>query len=79
MKYQIPAEAFERHVSKLQQLLEMENDMPPLITNYVDGKFVLNDGNHRFEALKRMGTIAYPFIVWMTEKLDYDDFCKRYK
>ena len=74
IKYYIPAEAFEKYVSKLQKVLEEKDDMPPLIANYFDGQFELNDGNHRFEALKRLGITEYPFIIWITDKHDYDDF-----
>ena len=40
--------------------------------------FELCDGNHRFEALLRLGIKEYPVIVWMTEKDEYDDFVKNY-
>jgi len=78
LPYHIPAEAFEKHVQKLQKVLQENNDMPPLIANYVDGHLELNDGNHRFEALKRLGAADCHFIVWITEKRDYDDFCKKF-
>ena len=43
-------------------------DMPPLI---VDGKIInnkheINDGNHRFEALKMLGIKEYWVILWRT-------------
>lgn len=78
MKYQVDKEWFEKHVEKLRQVLLAVEDMPPLIANYVDGHFELNDGNHRFEALKRLGRCEYPFIIWITEKKDYDDFLAKF-
>jgi len=78
MKYYIPADAFEHHVNKIQKVLEETDDTPPLIANYVEGCFELNDGNHRFEALKRLGAEKYPFIIWITEKHDYDDFISKH-
>ena len=40
--------------------------MPPLIVSIEDGSFVLNDGNHRFEALKQLGIREYWVIIWET-------------
>ena len=39
-------------------------DMPPLIISHFDGEYMLNDGNHRFEALKRLGVNEYWVILW---------------
>ena len=68
MKFRVDAEWFEKHVEHLKEVLEKTEDMPPLIANYVAGHFELNDGNHRLEALNRMGKTEYPFIIWITEK-----------
>ena len=68
MKWQIPAEPFEGKVLELMEVIKREPDLPPLIVHYgVDG-FELNDGNHRYEAYKRLGITEYYVIVWMTEK-----------
>ena len=74
MKYRTTAESFKKHVNGLQKILEQTQDMPPLIVNYVDGRFELNDGNHRFEALKRLGVTEFHFVVWITDLQDYNDF-----
>jgi hypothetical protein len=79
MKYRVNAEWFERHVSELEQVIKTVPDMPPLIVNYINGTFELNDGNHRFEAYSRLGIKEYHVIVWITEKQDYDDFMAKYK
>jgi len=39
-------------------------DMPPLIISNFDGEYMLNDGNHRFEALKKLGIKEYWVILW---------------
>lgn len=62
-KYVVDRDAFEKHVSVLQNRFENGWDMPPLIVNYCSGSFELNDGNHRYEALKRSGIDEYYFIV----------------
>lgn len=78
MKYKIDREDFEKKVNSLQRVVSAENDLPPLIVHYVEGKFELNDGNHRLEAYSRMGIQEYYVIVWITEKEEYIDFMEKY-
>ncbi|MBR6634042.1 MAG: ParB N-terminal domain-containing protein [Clostridia bacterium] len=49
-----------------------------MIVHFVGHGFELCDGNHRFEALTRLGVKEYPVIVWMTEKEEYDEFLKMF-
>ena len=44
-------------------------DMPPLIIQDDDGIYEINDGNHRFEALKMLGIKEYWVILWRTKML----------
>jgi hypothetical protein len=77
-KYVVDGEGFEKHVSELQKRIKDGWDMPPLIVNYFNGTFELNDGNHRYEALKRSGIDEYFFIVWTTDKSDAINFSKEF-
>lgn len=77
-KYVIDREGFEEHVSVLQNRFKEGWDMPPLIVNYCNGIFELNDGNHRYEALMRSGVDEYFFIVWTTTKSDGVNFKKKF-
>lgn len=52
-------------------------DIPPLIANYCKGKYELNDGNHRFEALVRCGYKEFYVIVWTSSENDYTDFIRK--
>ncbi len=78
MKWQIPAEPFEKKVQELMEVIKRETDLPPLIVHYVDGSFELNDGNHRYEAYQRLGITEYYVIVWITEKEEYSEFMEKY-
>ncbi len=78
MKYRINKEWFESHVNRLAEVIQNENDMPPMIVHYVNGSFELNDGNHRHEAYSRLGINKYYVIVWITEKSEYDEFAEKY-
>ncbi|MBQ2812547.1 MAG: ParB-like nuclease domain-containing protein, partial [Clostridia bacterium] len=78
IKYRVNAQWFEKRVQALKKALQSNNDMPPLIVHFVDHGFELCDGNHRFEALTRLGIKEYPVIIWITEKEEYDEFIDRY-
>ncbi|MCL2254448.1 MAG: ParB/RepB/Spo0J family partition protein [Lachnospiraceae bacterium] len=67
MKYQISEASFRERVKRIASFYHEGNwDMPPLIINHFDDKYELNDGNHRFEALKMLGIDKYWVIVWET-------------
>lgn len=84
MRWRINQEWFENHVRELEEVIQREKDMPPLIAHYfvgedsADGEFELNDGNHRLEAYSRLGIGEYAVIVWITEKNEYDLFLSKY-
>lgn len=45
-------------------------DMPPLIVNYADGRFEINDGRHRNVALHQMNITYAPVICWTSSEED---------
>lgn len=69
---------FDRHVSELEEAIQNEPDMPPLIAHYVNGEFELNDGNHRHKAYEKLGINEVWVIIWITEPSEYDDFMSKY-
>jgi hypothetical protein len=46
-------------------------DMPPLIVDYHEGKYCINDGRHRYVALRQMNIKQAPVILWTSSKEDY--------
>jgi len=67
LKYQIDAGGFRKNVKDIMQKYKAGNwDMPPLIINYANEQYELNDGNHRFEALRMLGITEYWVIIWET-------------
>lgn len=74
MKWRVDAEGFEQRVEKLMRLISNDDDLPPLIIQFVDGQFELNDGNHRYEAYQRLGVKDVNVIIWITEKQEVDQF-----
>ncbi|MBN2853329.1 MAG: ParB-like nuclease domain-containing protein [Clostridia bacterium] len=79
MKYMISEKLFEAYIRQMMKEIEKGWDIPPLIVNYADGAFVLNDGNHRFEAMKRYGIDEYYIVIWITEEADAAAFEDKYR
>ena len=84
MPYRVEAECWEQRVLRLQNAIQADPDMPPLIVHYLlpegktEGEFELNDGNTRWEAYTRLGITAANVIVWITDHYEYEQFCERY-
>ena len=67
MKYPVPEESFIKRVNNIiSSYSKGDWDMPPLIVNRNGNKYELNDGNHRYEALKKLGIDQYWVIFWET-------------
>ncbi len=65
IKYQISESGFNSNVNAIMSKYKNGDwDMPPLIINHTDGKYELNDGNHRFEALEKLNIDEFWVIIW---------------
>ena len=64
MKFVVPAEGWEDHITYFQRLIRDEWDMPPLIGENESDYLIVNDGNHRLEAMKREGIEKCWVIIW---------------
>lgn len=78
MKWQVNAQDFENRVTHLMTSIQKDHDMPPLIIQYANDGFELNDGNHRYEAYLRLKHTTVHVIIWITEESDVDAFYVKY-
>ncbi len=46
-------------------------DVPPLIIEYVDGSFQVNDGRHRLEMYRQLKTEYVTAVLWTTGEENY--------
>lgn len=76
MEFRVTEESFEMNILNIQARLKNGWDMPPFLVQYADDKFVLSDGNHRHEALKRSGYIVYSAIFWCSTNEEYEELKK---
>jgi hypothetical protein len=74
MKYKVPLAGFEHRIKKMQDRYRNGWSVPPLLINYSEHGFELNDGNHRYEMLKREHVKEYYVIVWTTGETDKEGF-----
>lgn len=57
-------------VNQMKQVIR-DWDMPPLIVQYAEDEFEINDGRHRNEALRQTGILQAPVILWMSSMDEY--------
>ena len=48
-------------------------DVPPLIVNYRNGSFEVNDGRHRLEMYRQLDVKEINVVLWVTGDKDYKD------
>ena len=78
MKYRHDPEWWDIRVAETEKLVLADPDLPPLIVQYANGEFELNDGNHRHKAYENLGIENAWVIVWITEDAELDDFLAKY-
>jgi len=66
MKWPVDEQGFNEKVDQVMKRYKTGWDMPPLIIGLHDGEYELNDGNHRYEALRRLGIEEHWVIIWET-------------
>jgi ParB-like nuclease domain len=55
-------------VDDMQESLDDGWEPPPIIVSYEDGEFVVEDGNHRIEGLRRAGYSEYWSVVGFSDE-----------
>lgn len=64
MQFVVPSDGWENHITNFQSLIRSGWNIPPLIA-YNEGEYlIVNDGNHRLEAMKREGIEKCWVIIW---------------
>jgi hypothetical protein len=66
---------WEGDVGAMEESIEQGWEPPPLLAQHQDGRLLLQDGNHRYEALVREGEPEAWVLVWF----DDEDEHRRYR
>lgn len=69
---------WDERVDALHALVEEGRDPSPVIVAYRSGQFVLEDGNHRVEAVRRAGRRVAWAVVGFAQKQERDHFAVRW-
>jgi hypothetical protein len=70
----IDEDEWESDVEEMEESLEEGWQPPPLLVEYQDGKLLLQDGNHRYEALVRAGEQEAWTLVMFASPEDRERF-----
>jgi hypothetical protein len=74
----IDTDEWEDDVDGMRSSLEEGWQPPPVLVELRDGRLVLEDGNHRYEALRREGASRVWAIVWGDDPADRDRLRQRH-
>ena len=72
----VPREEWESDVEAMEHSIEEGWRPPPLLVSHRDGKYYLEDGNHRYETLRRSGATHAWTILLFANEAERDRFLK---
>jgi hypothetical protein len=70
----IDEEEWEGDVDAMEESIEEGWEPPPLLVEHQAGRLLLQDGNHRYEALKRAGVADAWVLIWFDDPAARDEF-----
>jgi hypothetical protein len=73
----IDDEEWDDDVSTMEESVEHGWEPPPLLAEHQDGRLLLQDGNHRYEALVRSGARDAWVLVYFDDEPARDAFARR--
>jgi hypothetical protein len=73
---EIDDDEWEDDIDSMEDSLDDGWSPPPLLVQYDHGRLLLQDGNHRYEAMVRSGEERCWAIVYFDDESDRDDFLR---
>ncbi len=70
----VAEEAWESDVEAMEHSIEQGWHPPPLLVSHHDGKYFLEDGNHRYETLRRTGATHAWIVLLFADEVERDRF-----
>jgi hypothetical protein len=74
----VAPEEWESDVEAMEHSVEEGWHPPPLLVSHHDGEYLLEDGNHRCETLRRTGTTHAWTILLFADEVERDQFQKEH-
>jgi len=75
----VAEEDWESDVEGMEHSIEQGWHPPPLLVSHHDGKYFLEDGNHRYEALRRIGATHAWTILLFADEVERERFLKEHR
>ena len=69
---------WESDVEAMEHSIEQGWHPPPLLVSHHDGKYFLEDGNHRYETLRRTGATHAWVVLMFAGEIERDRFLKEH-
>lgn len=73
----VPVAEWDDEVISMDESLERGWEPPPLLVSYRSGEYIVEDGNHRRDALRRAGITHTWAVVAFWDDEDRLEFCSR--
>lgn len=73
----IAEDEWEGDVGDMEESLEEGWEPPPLLAEWQDGRLLLQDGNHRYEALQRAGEETAWVLIYFPSESARDAFVQQ--
>ena len=65
---------WEDDISTMEEGVEEGWEPPPLLAEHQDGRLLLQDGNHRYEALSRGGAPSAWVLIYFDDETSYHEY-----
>jgi hypothetical protein len=70
----IEEDEWQEDVETMEESIEQGWEPPPLLAEFQDGRLLLQDGNHRYEAMVRAGEPEAWVLIWFDAGADYERY-----
>jgi hypothetical protein len=74
----IDEDEWEDDLDSMESSLDAGWEPPPLLAEYDDGRLLLQDGNHRYEALQRSGEAEAWVLIYFGDPAERDRFASEH-
>jgi hypothetical protein len=75
----VPEEEWESEVEGMEHSIEEGWHPPPLLVSHHDGRYFVEDGNHRCETLRRTGARSAWTILLFPDEVERDRFVEEHR
>ena len=75
----IDDDVWEEDISTMEESVEEGWEPPPLLAEHQDGRLLLQDGNHRYEALSRSGAPTAWVLIYFDDEASYREYVSAHR